>query len=190
MLTLALAGESPTCILHEGIQPRNTRDRSITRSSCKSCVFEKQPTTSTGKQYTYQQHCYSEREGVETIWSTVLYQSWRQCKERLDFTIDYNANPTVLAFPSKKVPIMEGVTAPRHPRVVCVLHIEVIFQGNFHPRLYPAQQPQSPCRRLWSSSIAGVTTAVVVPTKVSDNAGSNPLECTLNSCSWGFFLCV
>ena len=34
LLTLALAGESPTCILHEDIvhTPRNTRDRSITHS--------------------------------------------------------------------------------------------------------------------------------------------------------------
>ena len=31
LLTLALAGESPTCILHEGT-PRNTRDRSTTHS--------------------------------------------------------------------------------------------------------------------------------------------------------------
>ena len=34
LLALALAGESPSCILHEGIHtPRNTRDRSITRSN-------------------------------------------------------------------------------------------------------------------------------------------------------------
>ena len=32
LLTLVLTGDSPTCILHEGIDytPRNTRDRSIT----------------------------------------------------------------------------------------------------------------------------------------------------------------
>ena len=40
LLTLALVGESPTCILHEGIHTCNTRDRSITRSLQRKLSFD------------------------------------------------------------------------------------------------------------------------------------------------------